>query len=138
MKFLLAVLLALSSTFCFAAEEKWVTLGIHANYQWDGLAGSFSFIRTGEGDLGGSVRGRVLVIGPDAHTSDYKWYVTIKDCIEEKGSVVSTNLDGKFLFENKYVRGDETVSAGIAEVICALVDDAVQHMKKPTKPNIKA
>lgn len=53
-------------------------------------------------------------------TSVYQSFVPLKDCDRGYGFVNSTNLSGKFLFQNEFNLGGPTAADTIADVLCGL------------------
>ncbi|MES2818967.1 MAG: hypothetical protein V4812_08305 [Pseudomonadota bacterium] len=120
MRFFTAAIVTVSAlTSCMAvAEEEWIDIAkSDEGLKWQVQSSSLEFTETEDGTAINLVNGKIINKKKN-EVELYKWYVSKKDCKRKSGLVVSTDLDGKFQFENEFVIGDESIAAAMAEVVC--------------------
>ncbi len=107
--------------------QEWIRISrSHDGDEYSAKAGSFELTRNKAG------RQIAVVVGSTSsaskRTTTYnKWYVQTSDCEAGMGKLVVLNVSGEFEFETEFVKGGRSVSAGIADTICALYDNARQR-----------
>lgn len=101
------------------ANDGWTLVAESNTVQYSAQNGSFISSQT----RGGTEIFVVIGKSHDSTTNQIsieKWYVSVSDCAQGHGNLVTLDIDGNFKFENSYANGGGSVASGIAETICAL------------------
>ncbi|MEW9840569.1 MULTISPECIES: hypothetical protein [Pseudomonas] len=118
--------ISLFLSFSAAAGTNWISLGsTNDGLKWEGKPGSFEFTTTKNKAAVALIAGRVV----NSKTSDiqlYKWYVSVADCNNNMGKLVSLSVGGEYEFDSDFMFGSGNVSSSIAEFICAVADDSIK------------
>jgi hypothetical protein len=99
-----------------AAAQEWITISNTAMGRYDAQAGSLE--RTT------NLRGVPIVAltlrlrKPDGLISFERNYVSVQDCSDGNGKLVTVNLNGVVLYSNDFLFGGGNVASNIAELIC--------------------
>lgn len=110
-------------------SDLWVELAtsVDSGLVYSALRGSGELTKNDNGVPIYAVRGRV-VSKNDNTTTPTMWYVTLESCTRGQGLLVIMNGSGKYLSNAKFAFGSGSVSAAIAELLCAAAE-------VETKPN---
>ena len=116
--------LTLLAVSCFAfADDGWSTIStsIDGNTRWDGKVGSAELRKNKSNEE------IVLLVGRIADTKEstinvYQWYVTLQDCKNGKGKVVTLDISGDYLYDFDFVPGAGNVAAILGETVCGVAE----------------
>lgn len=115
---LIASVFAVSVIGGASAEEQWYDVAAsNDGTEYSVKAGSFSIANTKAGTEVALVVGRAV----SGNRIDVEqWYVTVQDCHQEMGELVTLSVSGDFKFGNEFVFGAGNIASGIAELVCNL------------------
>ena len=125
-RFIITLIIALFASPAVANE--WYPLAASRTHEFDLLKDSF---RSGNGDRNGAPLIYITIRAINKSTriiSLERNYVTIEDCQDGYGKLVSTDLNGRVLYADDFMFGAGNVAARIAEVICS-----AEHKSQPTR-----
>ena len=125
----IATLVSIPVHFANAASD-WVEIAENnTGGKWSIKAGSLEISKTKSGTPIAVVIGRIMGIR-GGEIQLYKWYVPLKDCIEESGTVVTLNMSGSYQFENDFVFNAGNISSAMAEAICGAATIRVTNQRE--------
>lgn len=106
-----------------AQANDWIPLSETESNTWEGRAGTRVEAQTRNGTPVIKAAGRIL----DRRSQTYQfvqWYVSIDDCKQGFGKLVTLDMSGNFRFDNDYVEKGGSVASTLAAMLCVPVKEA--------------
>lgn len=118
----IAAMTLLASAALTAQANDWVPLSETESNTWEGRAGTRVEGQTRNGTPVIKAAGRIF----DRRLKTYEfvqWYVSINDCKQGFGKLVTLDMSGNFRFDNDYVDKGGSVASSLAAMLCAPVKE---------------
>lgn len=112
-----------------ASAQEWVRIAnSNGGDIYSAKSGSFELTRNKAGRQIAVVVGSTYWSAKKQYTYA-KWYVTADDCDAGMGKLVVLQVNGEFDWDTDFVKGGQSISAGVADTICALYDEAKKRQQ---------
>lgn len=113
------------------ADDGWVNIGVSEKnaVRYDIKKSSLEITKTKADIPIAVVIGRITT-PKTSNVSVYKWYVSLQDCVNELGKVVSLDMAGDYQFENDFVFGGGNMAAAMGEMICGAAQSRFSENEK--------
>lgn len=129
----LVVLLALATATVGYAQQ-WIDVSKTQSYLFSIQAGSLRYITTDAKKPVIAVVGRITDL-KTTQADPVIWYVSVADCLGNRGKLVATDISGKFLNDYDFVYGLGSAGSVIAESICRAGLETSERKEKTVPRN---
>ena len=122
--FWISLLALLATSSALAQDQGWVLLSQTESLTYEGRAGSFERSLTSNTN---EPVGAIIVRVRNKSTNRIvfeKNYVTLSDCTRGYGKLVTTELNGRALYQTDFIVDGGTVASTLAATICSLATPA--------------
>lgn len=111
------ILLTIFLSFSTLAAEDWIKIAETDDTLWEGRAGSRIPATTKSGKEISVASGRIFD-RKEKRFDFVKWYVSVEDCYNGYGKLVTLNMQGEYRFENDFVEKGGSVASSLASMLC--------------------
>ena len=113
MLFILAATLFSGAAFA----EDWLVLASSDKGVWEGRKGTRVFGTTKGGVPIAVADGRIRWT-QDKSVDFVRWYVSVQDCKQGYGKLVTLTMSGEFKYENDYVKNGGNIASALGDMLC--------------------
>lgn len=105
-----------------AVAQDWLPLSEGSTFKFEGRRGTLKFSTNRAGIPVVTAMGR-SINKANSNIAFEQWYVTVAECQQGFGTLITTDLNGDVISQNQFVEGGGNVASTLAEMLCGAVKD---------------